>query len=375
VVQPDHSIPSSPHTTFYTSAFVASHSDHDNGDIFADSGASHHYVTDKAYFQTYTLIEPWLGKSTKRGVNFTIVGIGTVCVALLVNGKRSEITLKNVMHAPDLAANLVLIPTINEAGGGMWIAGGVIHIMHLETNRVVMEGHVTSLRLYKLNVENILGAPHIVLITDARTDLAMWHRRFGHLNEETIRRMASMGVVREMRITREKATGKCEDCIYRKQTRPPFTKSIKEDRPLDRIYVDLMGLFNIHTLRGYSYAMTIDNGGSSYRSVHMLKSKRKKETELCIRAYIAMAERQTGHHLKAVRMDGGTKFCNNMWTAFFTETGIIHETTSPYTPQQNGVSERGHRTLLDFVRSMLKDSGLPRYLYGEAMQYKAYMGN
>ncbi len=39
--------------------------------------------------------------------------------------------------------------------------------------------------------------------------------------------------------------------------------------------------------------------------------------------------------------------------------GIKHEYTIPKTPEQNGVSERMNRTLVEAVRSMLADSKLP----------------
>nr|GEY20615.1 zinc finger, CCHC-type [Tanacetum cinerariifolium] len=38
--------------------------------------------------------------------------------------------------------------------------------------------------------------------------------------------------------------------------------------------------------------------------------------------------------------------------------GVIHETTAPYTPQQNGVAERKNRALKEMVNSMLSYSGL-----------------
>ncbi|GJU26766.1 zinc finger, CCHC-type containing protein [Tanacetum coccineum] len=46
---------------------------------------------------------------------------------------------------------------------------------------------------------------------------------------------------------------------------------------------------------------------------------------------------------------------------------IIHETTAPYTPQQNGVDERKNRDLKEMVNSMLSYSGLSEGFWGEAM--------
>ncbi|GJY24719.1 zinc finger, CCHC-type containing protein [Tanacetum coccineum] len=52
---------------------------------------------------------------------------------------------------------------------------------------------------------------------------------------------------------------------------------------------------------------------------------------------------------------------------FFQSVGIIHETTAPYTPQQNGVAERKNRALKEMVNSMLSYSGLSEGFWGEAM--------
>ncbi|KAL0449316.1 UNVERIFIED_CONTAM: Retrovirus-related Pol polyprotein from transposon TNT 1-94 [Sesamum latifolium] len=55
--------------------------------------------------------------------------------------------------------------------------------------------------------------------------------------------------------------------------------------------------------------------------------------------------------------------------------GIIHETTAPYTPQQNGVSERKNRVLKEMVNSMLSYSGLSDGFWGEAMLTACYLLN
>ena len=44
----------------------------------------------------------------------------------------------------------------------------------------------------------------------------------------------------------------------------------------------------------------------------------------------------------------------------------MHQTTTPYTPQQNGIAERNNRTLKNMVNSMLNSSGLPYYMWGKA---------
>jgi len=47
----------------------------------------------------------------------------------------------------------------------------------------------------------------------------------------------------------------------------------------------------------------------------------------------------------------------------------------PGTPEQNGVAERHNRTLKDMVRSMMSNSNLPEYLWGEALKTALYILN
>ena len=52
---------------------------------------------------------------------------------------------------------------------------------------------------------------------------------------------------------------------------------------------------------------------------------------------------------------------------FRSENGIIHEVTTPSTPEQNGIAERKNRTLKDMMNAMLISSSLPFNMWGEAI--------
>ncbi|GJS72903.1 zinc finger, CCHC-type containing protein [Tanacetum coccineum] len=60
---------------------------------------------------------------------------------------------------------------------------------------------------------------------------------------------------------------------------------------------------------------------------------------------------------------------------FFQSVRIIHETTAPYTPQQNGVAERKNRALKEMLNSMLSYSGLSQGFWGESMLTACYLLN
>nr|GEY11515.1 hypothetical protein [Tanacetum cinerariifolium] len=59
--------------------------------------------------------------------------------------------------------------------------------------------------------------------------------------------------------------------------------------------------------------------------------------------------------IKVLRTDRGGEYYDPI---YFQSTGIIHQTTAPYTPQQNGVTERKNMTLKEMVNSMLSYYGL-----------------
>ena len=54
-----------------------------------------------------------------------------------------------------------------------------------------------------------------------------------------------------------------------------------------------------------------------------------------------------------IRIDHGGEFENETFETFCEKHGIIHEFSSPRTPQENGVVERKNRTLQEMARPMI----------------------
>ena len=60
---------------------------------------------------------------------------------------------------------------------------------------------------------------------------------------------------------------------------------------------------------------------------------------------------------------------------YCTKAGIKRETTTVYTPEQNGVVKRKNSTILDMVRSMLKPKHLLHEYWAEAVTCAVYILN
>jgi transposase InsO family protein len=78
------------------------------------------------------------------------------------------------------------------------------------------------------------------------------------------------------------------------------------------------------------------------------------------KTYKAEAENQLERKIKRLRSNRGGEYFLSDFSDFCVEHGIIHERTSSYSPQSNGVAERKNRTLTDLVNVMLETSGLSK---------------
>jgi transposase InsO family protein len=76
---------------------------------------------------------------------------------------------------------------------------------------------------------------------------------------------------------------------------------------------------------------------SRYRKTVPLKYK--DETEKAIQEFITEIEAKE-HRIEAIRKDGETEFRSKKFEKWLKEKGIQIEDSAPYTPEQNGLSER-----------------------------------
>ena len=103
--------------------------------------------------------------------------------------------------------------------------------------------------------------------------------------------------------------------------------------------------------------------------------RHKSDTFELFKEYRALVEKQLGKLIKTLRSNRGREYLLGKFEDHLKEEGIISQLTAPGTPQQNGVSERRNRTLMDMVRSMMSYSSLPDSFWGYALKTAAYILN
>ena len=82
--------------------------------------------------------------------------------------------------------------------------------------------------------------------------------------------------------------------------------------------------------------------------------KEKSEAYHHFRIFKNLAESEYGERIKCLRSDTGGELNFEEFRNFCEINGIKRHFTTPYSPQQNVVVERKNRTIMSYVRSMLK---------------------
>ena len=82
-----------------------------------------------------------------------------------------------------------------------------------------------------------------------------------------------------------------------------------------------------------------------------------------------------GRYPSVLRSDGGGEYISNSLNDYMKCRGIVHQTTAPYSPQQNGVAERKNRSIIEMARCLIMDAGLAKKYWGEAVNTAVYLQN
>ncbi|KAL0333060.1 UNVERIFIED_CONTAM: hypothetical protein Scaly_2207500 [Sesamum calycinum] len=101
----------------------------------------------------------------------------------------------------------------------------------------------------------------------------------------------------------------------------------------------------------------------------------KSETFEKFKEYRLEVENQTGHKIKALKLDRGGEYLSGEFMDYLKENGILSQWTPPGTLQLNGVAERRNQTLLDMIQSMMSFTQLPLSFWGYTLETAAKLLN
>src|SRR5579859_5027981 len=341
---------------------------------FTDSGASDHFSSHKELFTTLRKLEKPICIETAEG---TAIGVGVGSVTLTVLSKddlETDLQLNEVIYAPSMSTNLFSFMAIYDKGYKTRMTPGYgVRIFHRE------ELVATTIRsaggLFRLRTTNdsYAMAAQVTSVTP-ELDIDIWHRRMGHLGEDNVRKLAKM--VDGMGIKVRTTVGVCEACLEGKQHRQPSHQpATRAKEPLELIHSDLCGPIDPTTYGGMNYYVLFTDDYTRMTRIYPLKKKSSASVLEKFKEFKAEVETQkTGKLIKRLRTDGGGEY--EKWMGIHLKgSGIIHETTAPYSPDQNGVAERANRTIMERVKAIIAEFKIDKRLWMELVETVVYLKN
>ncbi|GJS64262.1 retrovirus-related pol polyprotein from transposon TNT 1-94 [Tanacetum coccineum] len=180
--------------------------------------------------------------------------------------------------------------------------------------------------LYTISLQESTSSTPICFMTKASpTQAWLWHRRLSHLNFDYINLLSKKDTVIELPKLKYIKDQLCLSCEVSKAKRSTFkTKTVPSSKGrLNLLHMNLCGPMRVESINGKKYIL----------------------------------------------------FLNKTLYAYFKEEGIEHQTSTPRTPEQNGVVERRNQTLVKAARTMLSASKLSLFFWSEAIATACYTQN
>ncbi|KAE8680667.1 Thioredoxin superfamily protein, putative isoform 2 [Hibiscus syriacus] len=126
---------------------------------------------------------------------------------------------------------------------------------------------------------------------------------------------------------------------------------------------------NLYMLKGETL---LEAEGRDFARMYPIK--KKSDVFSTFKNFKARVELDSGNKIKCFRTDNGGEYTSEEFNDFCKKEGIKRQFTVANTPQQNGVAERMNRTMLERTRALLRDVGLEKSFWAEAVNTACYLG-
>ncbi|KAL0380479.1 UNVERIFIED_CONTAM: Retrovirus-related Pol polyprotein from transposon TNT 1-94 [Sesamum angustifolium] len=298
-------------------------------DWILDTGASKHFCANKELFHEFHEASDgecvFMGNSATAGV----MGKGKVLLKL-TSGKI--LALLDVLYVPSLRRNLISGSLLNKVGLKIVLESDKVIITR--NGDFIGKGYLSD-GLFVLNTVSTISNKNSLNSAYLVESINIWHGRLGHVNYASIKRLKHMNIINTLDASE---CAKCSVCVEAKFVKKPFKPiTHKSTTLLELIHSDLADFKNTLSKGGKKYYISFVDDYSRYTKIYLLRSK-DEASEMFLK-YKAEVENQLDKKIKRLRSDRGGEYSTNFLKEFCENNGIIHETSAPYTPQQNGVAK------------------------------------
>lgn len=307
------------------------------------------------------------------GQDNVAIGNGST-LSISHTGRRpltSNLQLLDVLVVPHLTKNLLSISKLcSDYPVDVIFSKNSFAIQNRSTKQVLEKGRREhGLYLLDSGQAALLSA---LSANKLRASFSLWHSRLGHLPFDIISHLNKLGFLHVTSVL--PTPGICSSCQMAKSKHLPYVLNEKRALfPLELIHCDLWGPAPVKSVSGYAYYVIFVDDFSRFTWFYPMRHK--SEFFDIFLNFQRLVENQLSTTIKVFQSDGGTEFNNNKVRSHFLSCGIRHQLSCPYTPAQNGHTERKHRYITETGLAMMFHAHAPSALWVEAFASAVYIIN
>lgn len=345
-----------------------------NNDWIFDSGASTHMTHQLDLLTNYRVIDSIvrIGKG-----HIKAHGIGSVTLRVTTSKGSSTVTFNNILHVPELEANLLSSETLRNKG--LFYQNNTQKLF-IKDGTVVAEVQtchgLPHLRIANIQERNNTSNSNTALVLSkqlqmATATLAKWHLCLGHLQYENISKAKqnSTGMV----VKSNTPTQKCSNCqratAKRIISRVP---SQRPEKPYTEVSTNVVTVSKIG-INKEQYFSRFTNSTTLY--IHQYTTATKDGVKHHFKRYHMYVRTQLDVTIKAYQMDGGCEYGGISLHDFAHAKGINLKITTPHNSESNSCAEISNHIICTTARKLMIQSKLLKGLWPYTLKCAVYLHN
>ena len=325
-----------------------------------DSGASAHMTGNPSILSSFKPLSTMPPVTIADGRSCPVKGLGSTT-------PTSTLPLTQVLYVPGFPTNLLSISAITRALF-CCVTFFPFHCIFqdLRTGRRIGLGRETGQGVYELVSDEPSSGLQALFVASSASSSLLWHRRLGHPCFDKLQKSLPWLSLNKF---------VCESCQLGKHHRAtyPPRDDLPSTTPFDLIHCDVWGPARTPSISGHLYYIVFVDDYTRVSWVYLLHDRTQVLPTLI--QFFSEISTQYSTTPKILRTDNALEFVQTALQTFCSDRGILHQTTCPYSSQQNGVAERKHRQLLDITRTLLVEMHVPHYLWSDAILTATYLQN
>lgn len=363
-------------TSSTASNAVAFHATSESMDveIMIDSGCSDHCTSNPDLIDYNSITPCSRSLRVANDASLSVPYQGTINIT--TSDAQQPLTLNNVLVSPELNCSLLSVAKANDSNIDVLFKASDRKVYFTQDGKHVASGYRKGDLFYlsgkvHADVTIISHDNATAFATQETLSYSIAHARLGHPGKHVFNKLSE--VVDGWNTHTPEDT--CDSCIRGKFKRLPFPPSVTPPAPIGTyVHTDVQGPFRWPGLKAERYCCSFIDDGSRYALTFAIPDRKSKTILNLWKQVQPFLERRTNQKVLTIRMDGGGEYQKD-FKAELTRSGITTHVTNSYSSQQNGVAERFNLTILDRVRAILIDTGLPRNLWSELVTTVTYLHN